>query len=207
MHSCWLQGPRRGIPRVELIGTAFSDCFTEPEKANAIYQLVFEKGMAVDYPLTMRHLDGTLTEVLYNASVYRDGGGKVLGVFAAARDVTKQNAAQAEIAAQRLNELDRLGELERFQRLTVGRELKMIELKKENEYLRKFGPADGGELLAVIEDDPDVQLLIESIFSMDSRFSAANAAETAEEALDSARKTGAGDHRSRSRPGRIADRP
>ena len=45
------------------------------------------------------------------------------------------------------------------------------------------------EFLAVIEDDPDVQLLIETIFSMDFRFSAANAAETAEEALESARKT------------------
>jgi hypothetical protein len=100
----------------------------------------------VDYPLTMRHRDGTVTEVLYNASVYRDGGGKVLGVFAAARDVTEQNLAETELAQQRLNELDRMAELERFQRLTVGRELKMIELKKENEYLRKFGLADGGDL-------------------------------------------------------------
>jgi hypothetical protein len=36
-------------------------------------------------------------------------------------------------------ELERLAELERFQRLTVGRELKMIELKKQIEYLRKSG--------------------------------------------------------------------
>jgi PAS domain S-box-containing protein len=135
-----------GIPRHELIGTAFSDCFTEPEKAKAIYNLVFEQGMAADYPLTMRHRDGTLTEVLYNASVYRDAGGKVLGVFAAARDVTKQNRAQQEIAKQRVNELDRLAELEHFQRLTVGRELKMIELKKEIEQLQTYGPADGGEV-------------------------------------------------------------
>jgi len=135
-----------GIPRAELIGTAFSECFIEPEEANAIYQLVFEKGMAVDYPLTMCHRDGTLTEVLYNASVYRDAGGKVLGVFAAARDVTKQNRAETELVEQRLNELDRMAELERFQRLTVGRELKMIELKKENEYLRRFGAGDGGDL-------------------------------------------------------------
>jgi PAS domain S-box-containing protein len=135
-----------GIPRGQLIGTAFSDCFTEPENAEKIYQLVFSEGMAVDYPLTMHHLDGRLTEVLYNASVYRDAGGKVLGVFAAARDVTKQNQAHREIASQRVNELDRLAELERFQRLTVGRELKMIELKKENEYLRKFGRAEGGDL-------------------------------------------------------------
>ena len=44
------------------------------------------------------------------------------------------------------------------------------------------------KFLTVIEDDPDVQLLIETIFSMDSRFTAANAAETAEEALESTRK-------------------
>ena len=134
-----------GLLREELIGTNFSDYFTEPDKANEGYQLVFDQGSVTDYPLTMRHRDGTLTEVLYNASVYRDAGGKVLGVFAAARDVTNENQAHREIAEQRVNELDRLADLERFQRLTVGRELKMIELKKENEYLRKFGPADGGE--------------------------------------------------------------
>ena len=134
-----------GIPRGELIGTAFSDCFTEPEKAEKIYQLVFDQGMALDYPLTLRHRDGTLTEVLYNASVYRDAGGKVLGVFAAARDMTNQNQAQRTITQQQAVALDRLAELEQFQRLAVGRELKMIDLKKEIQYLRKFAPADEAE--------------------------------------------------------------
>ena len=45
--------------------------------------------------------------------------------------------AQKELARRQARELDRLAELERFQRLTVGRELKMIELKKEIEYLKK----------------------------------------------------------------------
>src|SRR5450631_743324 len=134
-----------GVPREELVGTAFSDCFTEPEKANRIYLLVFAEGMAVDYPLTMRHRDGTLTEVLYNASVHRDLRGNVLGVFAAARDVTKQMQAQRENAVQQSMEMDWLAELEQFQRLTVGRELKMIELKKEIERLRRYAPADGKE--------------------------------------------------------------
>ena len=134
-----------GVPREELIGTAFSDYFTEPDKANEVYQRVFAKGMAVDYPLTIRHRNGTLTEVLYNASVYRDVDGNVLGVFAAARDVTQQQKAQKEIAEQLSKELGRLAELERFQRLTVGRELKMIELKKEIEYLKKVRSGDGGE--------------------------------------------------------------
>jgi hypothetical protein len=66
-------------------------------------------------------------------------------VFAAARDVSSQNQAHREVARQQATALTRLAELEQFHRLTVGRELKMIELKKENEYLRKFGPADGGE--------------------------------------------------------------
>jgi glucose-6-phosphate-specific signal transduction histidine kinase len=41
-----------------------------------------------DYPLTIRHQDGRFTDVLYNASVYRDTRGKILGVFAAARDIS-----------------------------------------------------------------------------------------------------------------------
>jgi PAS domain S-box-containing protein len=126
-----------GIARDELIGTSFSDYFTDPDKANRIYRLVFEQGMAVDYPLTMRSRDGTLTEVLYNASVYRDDLGSVLGVFAAARDVTKMARARKEIAEQQAWEFERLAELERFHRLTVGRELKMIELKRQIELLRR----------------------------------------------------------------------
>jgi len=132
-----------GASREELIGTAFSDYFTDPQKANRIYQRVFEQGMAVDYPLTIRHADGRLTEVLYNASVYHDTAGNVLGVFAAARDVTTQKQAQRELAEQLTEGLGRLAELELFQRLTVGRELQMIELKKEIEYLKRLVPMDG----------------------------------------------------------------
>ena len=132
-----------GIPRDKLIGTDFSDYFTEPENARKGYEQVFSKGFVTDYPLTIRHRDGRLTDVLYNASVYRDMQGNVLGVFAAARDVTAQKEAESKIAEQRsreeqrARELERLAELERFQKLTVGRELKMVELKKEIEDLRK----------------------------------------------------------------------
>jgi PAS domain S-box-containing protein len=125
-----------GLAREKLIGTDFSDYFTEPEKAREGYKQVFEKGSVSNYPLTLHHRDGKLTDVLYNASVYKDPRGNVLGVFAAARDVTAQKKAEAEVAEQRTKELERLAELERFQRLTVGRELKMIELKKEIEELK-----------------------------------------------------------------------
>jgi PAS domain S-box-containing protein len=79
-----------GVSRERLVGTDFSDYFTEPEKARQGYRRVFEQGFVTDYPLTVRHAEGRLTYVLYNASVYRNIEGKVLGVFAAARDVTEQ---------------------------------------------------------------------------------------------------------------------
>jgi PAS domain S-box-containing protein len=120
-----------GVARERLIATDFSNYFTEPEKASEGYQQTFAKGFVTDYPLTIRHTDGRLSHVLYNASVYKDVNGKVLGVFAAARDVTPLKKAEVELADQRTRELERLAELERFQKLTVGRELKMIELKKE----------------------------------------------------------------------------
>jgi PAS domain S-box-containing protein len=89
-----------GVRRNKLIGTPFSDYFTDPDKAEEIYQRVITKGKAVNYPLTMRHRDGTLTRVLFNASVYRDTGGNILGLFAAARDMTTQK--EASEAAQRM---------------------------------------------------------------------------------------------------------
>jgi len=82
-----------GVEREKLIDTDFSDYFTEPQKAEEGYQQVFEKGFVADYPLTIKDKNGKLTDVLYNASVYKDGKGKVLGVFAAARDVTSQKQA------------------------------------------------------------------------------------------------------------------
>jgi hypothetical protein len=50
--------------------------------------------------------------------------------------------ARKEVEAQ---EMDRLETLDRFQRLTVGRELKMIELKKEIESLRSLVHKHGDE--------------------------------------------------------------
>ena len=103
-----------GVPREKLIGTDFSNYFIEPTKAREGYQLVFSKGTVTDYPLTIRHSDGKVTDVLYNASVYKDVAGNVLGVFAAARDITAQKRAEAQVAEQRSRELERLAELERF---------------------------------------------------------------------------------------------
>jgi PAS domain S-box-containing protein len=86
-----------GYSRNELIGTDFSDYFTEPEKARTGYQQVFKDGEVRDYPLGIQHKDGHITPVLYNASVYRDENGKIIGVFAAARDITEIQKAEETI--------------------------------------------------------------------------------------------------------------
>ncbi len=88
-----------GVEREKLIDTDFSNYFTEPQKAEEGYQQVFEKGFVADYPLTIKHKNGNLTDVLYNASVYKDDKGKVLGVFAAARDVTDSKQSQEKLQA------------------------------------------------------------------------------------------------------------
>jgi diguanylate cyclase (GGDEF)-like protein/PAS domain S-box-containing protein len=85
-----------GLSRNELIGTDFADYFTDPDKARAGYLSVFEKEYVIDYPLTIRHISNKLTDVLYNARIYHDEQGKVLGVFAAARDVTEPKRAEME---------------------------------------------------------------------------------------------------------------
>src|SRR5438309_265650 len=82
-----------GVLREKLIGSDFSNYFIAPEKAREGYQRVFSKGFVTDYPLTIRHMNGDSTDVLYNASVYKDARGSVLGVFAAARDITSQKQA------------------------------------------------------------------------------------------------------------------
>ncbi len=101
-----------GLDREQLIGSDFADYFTDPAKAHEGYLRVFSQGSVTDYPLAIRHVSGRITEVLYNASLYRDAGGKVQGVFAAARDITQRKLA--EDALRRSN-----ADLQRFAEVTA----------------------------------------------------------------------------------------
>ena len=83
-----------GRSREELMGSEFSDYFTEPEEARKGYRQVFAAGFVRDYPLAIRHKSGSIRDVLYNATVFRNDSGEIQGVFAAARDITKQKQAQ-----------------------------------------------------------------------------------------------------------------
>ncbi|WP_192820387.1 PAS domain S-box protein [Rufibacter sp. LB8] len=86
-----------GWDREQLIDSDFFTYFTEPQMAREVYQEVFAKGAVADSPLTLKHKDGKLTDVLFNGSVYRNDKGKVLGVVVVARDVTDQKRIATEL--------------------------------------------------------------------------------------------------------------
>ncbi len=93
-----------GVSREQLIGSDFADYFTEPEKARAGYKQVFSRGIVMDYPLTLRNTAGFTTDVLYNASIYKNESGEVQGIFAAARDITERKR-QEDIVRERTEAL------------------------------------------------------------------------------------------------------
>lgn len=121
-----------GLPRERLIGTDFSDYFTEPDKAREGYQKVFSEGLVRDYPLAIRSSSGAVTDVLYNASLFRNEAGEVQGIFAAARDVTElkrteQKLREASLYSRTLIEtsLDPL--------VTIGGDGKIMDVNRATE--------------------------------------------------------------------------
>ncbi len=122
-----------GMPRTLIVGSDFSNYFTEPDKARAVYQQVFEKGFVTDYPLTLRHVSGKMMEVLYNATVYRDAAGNVAGVFAAARDVTERRKLEREL--ERQAHIDLLTDLNNRRYFLELSELELARSKRHAEPL------------------------------------------------------------------------
>lgn len=87
-----------GCFRKDIIGTDFSDYFIEPELARTAYLKAFKEGLTQDLPLELKHREGHNTSVLYNATVYRNESGQVIGVFAAARDISERKRLEREIS-------------------------------------------------------------------------------------------------------------
>ena len=106
-----------GTTREKITGTDFSGYFTEPEKAREICRLVFAEGSISDFPLTLRHKAGTLSNVVVNGSVYKNSNENVQGAVLVARDITEQKwavelrKANKELAFQNVEKEQRAIEL------------------------------------------------------------------------------------------------
>ena len=89
-----------GYTRTELIGTPFSDYFTEPDRARSGVQQTFEVGYVTEYALTLISRTRRQLQVSFNASVFRDPQGEVKGIFASARDITDRVRLEEQLREQ-----------------------------------------------------------------------------------------------------------
>src|SRR5581483_10778495 len=79
-----------GRLRAQLIGSPFSDYFTEPERAEEGVRLTFNQGSVTNYVLTLQAADGHNVPVSFNAAVFRDTAGNI-------RDITDQKQLEAQL--------------------------------------------------------------------------------------------------------------
>src|SRR5688500_3759686 len=77
-----------GCTRDELSGAPFKNYFTDHDRAEAGIKRVLTEGKVIDFELTARARDGSLTVVSYNATTFHDRDRSQQGVVAASRDVT-----------------------------------------------------------------------------------------------------------------------
>ena len=148
-----------GYTRRELIGTDFSQYFTDPRRARDVYEKVLQRGSIRDFELTIRHRNGDLAPVLYNASAYTDKEKQVQGVFAAARDMTQYKEAQKEIES-RNQELIAINTISR----TVSQSLELKEMLdnalKELLSLSFFRGEAGGMIFLSGDRSPELSVMV-----------------------------------------------
>jgi PAS domain S-box-containing protein len=134
----------------DLVGQLIDE-FVHPDDLAQHRQVIADasSGRLMKVEFRFRRRDGTYRWVVCRTRLSVGEDATPIAVVGGLVDIQERKEAEAQ-------ELNRLAELERFQRLTVGRELKMIELKKEIEYLRKHVPADEGDFTAGPEsEDPN----------------------------------------------------
>ncbi len=129
-----ISDPREVVARAKALSVELSTPIAPGFEA-----LVFKASRGIEdiYELTYIRKDGSRFPAMVSVTALRDAQSAIIGYLLIGTDNTARKQAEAEVAEQRTKELERLAELERFQRLTVGRELKMIELKKEIADLKK----------------------------------------------------------------------
>lgn len=86
-----------GRSRQALLGTDFAEHCTESAQAHELFVQALASEQVTDRALSIRHVDGHITHVLYNAGIFRNALGEVLGVLAAARDVTERQRLTEEM--------------------------------------------------------------------------------------------------------------
>ncbi len=91
-----------GYPRGDLLGSQFYEYFTDPGRASDAVRQTLAQGTVTNFELTLRSRHGRLLQVSYNASVIKNTDGRVVGIFASARDITEQKRLQEQLRESQL---------------------------------------------------------------------------------------------------------
>ncbi|MBC3888840.1 PAS domain S-box protein [Acetobacterium paludosum] len=111
-----------GIPREKLIGKEISTYVTDSHKVQAGHQQIIREGVIVDHELNLKHVNGATTPFLFNASSYKDSDGKIVGVFAAGRNITATRKAEDDLTHLK-NNLTQLVKQRAEELILVNKEL------------------------------------------------------------------------------------
>ena len=123
-----------GLGKIEVLGVSVEKFFVEKEKFKRLQNQVLESKKPKAQEMI---LQGKSKEVPVNVYLAprKDKEGNVIGYFIGIYDITEFKALQQNLeerVKERTKELqEKLEELEKFRKLTEGRELKMVELKEK----------------------------------------------------------------------------
>jgi PAS domain S-box-containing protein len=113
--------------------------FISPEETReflAALREVIERGVTRNARLNPRSASGVVIPTTLNASALRDTDGKVIGAIGILRDMRAYEKVVRDLQVSKAELQEKILDLEKFEEVVVGRELKMIALEKEIERLR-----------------------------------------------------------------------
>jgi PAS domain S-box-containing protein len=127
-----------GFRQDELLEQSLSRFISEAETREFLAALreVVERGVTRNARLNPRSASGEVIPTTLNASALRDAEGKVIGAIGILRDMRAYEQVVRDLQASKLELQEKILDLEKFEEVVVGRELKMIALEKELETLK-----------------------------------------------------------------------
>ena len=121
--------------------------FISPEETReftAALREVVERGVTRNARLNPRSASGEVIPTTLNASALRDPDGKVIGAIGILRDMRAYEKVVQDLEQSKAELQEKILDLEKFEEVVVGRELKMMALEKELEQFRAQVGEPGG---------------------------------------------------------------
>ena len=128
-----------GFRRDEVVEQSLSRFISEEEtrEFTAALREVVERGVTRNARLNPRAATGEVIPTSLNASALRDGEGNVIGAIGVLRDMRAYEEVVRDLEQSKTELQEKILDLEKFEEVVVGRELKMIALEKELEGLQQ----------------------------------------------------------------------